>query len=212
MMMTIISLIVAELSTLDDITNDVGVIDDFEQIEVIEEPLSEISGDDINDIEVDDPLEDSSPAPFMLLFSSALLFFGISGILSYYLLPEIIRFIMFFISSAVAYSTTKVLSIVWKKIAKSRYYSISTSQNLIGKEGEVVLNVDERGGVIKVPSLTPLKFERVHVKALNPNAIFEKGSKVFVVDIDNGYFIVDSKMQSTHRSRYRLGIDSSNEI
>ena len=49
---------------------------------------------------------------------------------------------------------------------------------LIGKEVKVILKVDDRGGVIKIPSKTPLKFERLHVKPVIEESIFEKGDRV----------------------------------
>lgn len=86
---------------------------------------------------------------------------------------------------------TKSISMMWRKMAKSRYYSINSTKNLIGIEGEVVLEVDEKGGVIKIPSSTPMRFERVHVKALRSEKIFEKGELVYICDVNKGFFLVD---------------------
>ena len=73
--------------------------------------------------------------------------------------------------------------------------------NLIGKEGEVILKVDDRGGVIKVPSKTPLKFERLHVKPVIEESIFERGDRVYICDAKNGYLLVDNSKRSIKKRR-----------
>ena len=84
---------------------------------------------------------------------------------------------------------TKFINYGWKKLAKSRYYSISSTLNLIGKKGEIILPVDKRGGIIKVPSNTPMKFERLHVKPLIEGSEFERGDTVYICDVKNGYLL-----------------------
>ena len=133
----------------------------------------------------------------MLLFSTSLLVFGISGILFYYIIGEdIFRFLLFIITPLITYTITKLISVGWKKMAKSRYYVISSTANQIGKEGEVVLKVDRRGGVIKIPSQTPLKFERLHVKPYRESDSFEQGTKVYICDIQGDYLLVDTDKNS----------------
>ena len=120
-------------------------------------------------------IEPSFNAPgnhFLLLLSASFLIYGISGILLYYTLTEPIKFVIFFATPGIVYINWKLIDKTWKKIAKSRYYTISSTKNLIGKKGEVVLPVDYRGGIIKIPSHTPMKFERLHVKPMNPESLF----------------------------------------
>ncbi|MFW9818441.1 MAG: NfeD family protein [Candidatus Thorarchaeota archaeon] len=150
---------------------------------------------------IDHAISDTTPAPFMLLFSTSLLFFGISGILFYYLFDYQVRFLLFFATLAVTFLFTKLISTTWKKIAKSRFYNISSTQNLIGQKGLIVLDVDKRGGVIKIPSNNPMKFERIHVKPLNPDSSFEKGEEVYICDIKDGFLLVDNKVNSI---QYRI--------
>ncbi|MFX1243193.1 MAG: hypothetical protein ACFFA7_18255, partial [Promethearchaeota archaeon] len=144
---------------------------------------------------------DTTPAPFMLLFSTSLLFFGISGILFYYVFEYQVKFLLFFATIAVTYLLTKIISTIWKKIAKSRFYNISSTQNLIGQKGVIVLDVDKRGGVIKIPSNNPMKFEKIHVKPLNPDSSFDKGEEVYICDIKDGFLLVDNKVNSI---QYRI--------
>ena len=87
-------------------------------------------------------------------------------------------------------------------MAKSRYYSISSTQNLIGMQGEVILMVDHRGGVIKIPSPTPLKFERLHVKPLKLDSQFEKGEMVYICDVKNGFLLVDNNKKLINYRRF----------
>ena len=71
-----------------------------------------------------------------------------------------------------------------------------------GEKGEVVLYVDARGGVIRIPSQTPLKFERIHVKPLNPDSRFERGEKVYICDVKNGFLLVDNDKKLIKRRWY----------
>lgn len=144
------------------------------------------------DTEAEFELSDITPAPIMLLLSASFLVYGISGIILYYIIVDPIRFVVFFATPAIVYLNWKGINNTWKKIAKSRYYSISSTKNLIGKKGEVVLPVDYRGGVIKIPSLTPMRFERIHVKPLDPESQFEREEVVYICDVKNGFLLVDN--------------------
>ena len=112
-----------------------------------------------------------------------------------------LRFIILFVAPTAAYLTTKIINLVWKIIAKSRFYRISSTLNLIGIQGEVLLNVDERGGIIKIPSSTPMKFERVHVKPSINASHFERGEKVYICGVKNGYLLVDNNKKSIKRRK-----------
>jgi membrane protein implicated in regulation of membrane protease activity len=144
---------------------------------------------------------DSTPAPFMLLFSTSLLIFGIFGILFLNLFASDVKFLIFFATIAVTYLITKSISSLWKKIAKSSFYKISTTENLIGQKGVIVLDVDKKGGVLKIASNTPMKFEKVHVKPLNMNSTFERGEEVYICDVKDGYLLVDNKASSIRYGR-----------
>ncbi len=148
-----------------------------------------------------DHFDDTTPAPFMLLFSTSLLFFGIAGVLFYYLFAIEVKFLIFFSTLAVTYLFNKVISITWKKIAKSRFYNISSTQNLIGQKGVIVLDVDWRGGVIKIHSDNPMKFEKIHVKPVKSDSSFKKGEEVYICDIKDGFLLVDNKVSSI---QYRM--------
>lgn len=145
----------------------------------------------------------TTPAPIMLLISAFLLVFGISGIASYYALPLYLKFFNFIIPPIFGFVASKYLNLIWKKIAKSRYYLISSTQNLIGKSGEVVLPVDKRGGVIKIQTNTPMKQEKMHVKPLNEDSEFERGSIVYIVDIKGQSLLVDSNLNNISKKRGR---------
>jgi len=142
-----------------------------------------------------------TPAPIMLLFSSGLLLFGISGMILYQVLDGILRLGIFFISPIIAYLSTKIINYIWKIIAKSRFYSISSTQNLIGIQGEVLLPVDQRGGIIKIPSYTPMRYERVHVKPIHESFYFERGDIVYICDVKDGYLLVDNNKKSIKKRR-----------
>ena len=149
-----------------------------------------------------DVISTITPAPIMLLFSTAFLVYGISGLSIYYLIRVDLRFIVFFGAPATSFLSIKIINLVWKILAKSRYYRISSTKNLIGIKGEVILKVDRRGGVLKVPSNTPMKFERLHVKPVIEDSIFERGDRVFVCDVKNGFLLVDNNRKSIRKRSY----------
>ena len=205
--MSIISLILSEISTHNvqseysidhfDHFDHVDHIDHFDHADHIDhidyvdqvDHLDDINHNTIDDSSID--MSDTTPAPFMLLLSSFLLIFGISGMSFYYMIPMSSKFILFVLTPATAYIFTKFISIIWKKIAKTRIYRISSTINLLGREAEVVLTVDDKGGVIKIRTNTPLRFEKLHAKPLKDSFKFEKGEKVYICDIKNGYYLVD---------------------
>ncbi len=179
-----------------DVDADVGAdIDADVDVEMDADVDVEMDVDTDSDVDVE-AASDITPAPIMLLFSTSLLLFGISGILLYYIFPEEYRFIMFFLSPFFAYISTKVINLIWKKIAKSRFYEIASTKNLIGTEGVVVLPIDDRGGLIKIKSNTPMKFEKIPVKPLIPFSTFERGEKVYICTTRDGKLLVDRDKNS----------------
>ncbi len=183
-----------------DIDYDTGVEIEIEGVEVDAEVDLDVGVEIDSDVDIDTDIEAGTdtdivstvtPAPIMLLLSTFFLIFGISGIVLYYTINEAVKFLILFITPTLAYISTKIINFGWKKIAKSRYYQISSTKNLIGTKGEVLLAVDERSGIIRVPSNTPLKFEKLHVKPLMRESNFERGDVVYICDVKNGYLLVD---------------------
>ena len=182
-----------------DVDTDVDIdVDADVDIDVDVDADVDIDVDVDTDVDID-LISTITPAPIMLLFSSAFLIFGISGLLLFQLIVGTLRFIILFIAPSAAYLTTKFINFAWKIIAKSRFYRISSTQNLIGIQGEVVLDVDDRGGVIKIPSSTPMRFERIHVKPVFETSQFERGDKVYICNVKNGVLLVDNKKKSVKR-------------
>jgi len=202
-----ISFVLAEMSTQDQSTDHIDHVDHLDHIDHIDhvdhldhlDHLDHIDNvEEINDSGVNE-VSEATPAPFMLLLSSFLLVFGIAGIIFYYVIDDSLKFIIFFITPIVAFVIIHYISIGWKKIAKDRFYLISSTKNLIGRKGEVVLLVDERGGVIKISSHTPMRFEKLHVKPLMPEKAFTKGDVVYVCDVRNGFLLVDDNKNLIRR-------------
>lgn len=195
-----------------DVDADVDIDYDIEaefDVDIVEAPAGvdvEAEVDVDSDIELETEIDTElistiTPAPIMLLFSSAFLIFGISGLVLYQLIEGTLKFLILFISPSAAFLTAKIINYTWKIIAKSRYYRISSTQNLIGVKGEVLLRIDERGGVIKIPSSTPMKYERVHVKPIIDESQFERGDMVYICDVKNGFLLVDNTKKSIKRRR-----------
>ena len=192
-----------------DIDTDVDVDYDMEVEIEVEADIDMEAGVDMDsnlDVEMEgefdsDLISTITPAPIMLLFSTAFLVFGISGLSLYYFIGIHFRYLIFFVTPVISFLSIKLINSLWKILAKSRYYGISSTMNLIGKEGKVILKVDDRGGVIKIPSKTPLKFERLHVKPVIEESIFEKGDRVYICDTKNGYLLVDNSKRSIKKRR-----------
>ncbi len=193
-----------------DIDYDMGVEIEFDAVEIdadvdVDAGVEVDSDMDIDmevETEIDTSLSDITPAPIMLLLSTAFLVFGISGIILYYSVNETVKFVILFITPLLAYIFLKCVNYGWKKLAKSRYYSILSTLNLIGRKGEIILPVDERGGVIKVLSNTPMKYERLHVKPLIEGSEFERGDTVYICDTKNGYLLVDNNKKLIKNRRW----------
>jgi hypothetical protein len=98
---------------------------------------------------------------------------------------------MFVGAPVTGYLTSKYLNVAWKKIAKSQFYRISPTLNLIGKKGEVVFPINERGGVIRVESSTPMKYEKMHVMPYDENSYFDRGMSVYIIGVRDNKIIVD---------------------
>ncbi|MFX0057707.1 MAG: hypothetical protein ACFE85_06970 [Candidatus Hodarchaeota archaeon] len=181
-----------------DVDLDAGV--EIDSIEADVDVDAEVDVDVDTDIDIDSEVDmdadsigsTTTPAPIMLLLSAFFLVFGITG-MAFYFSFQSLRFIMFIGSPIIAFLASKYLNRLWKKIAKSQFYKILSTQNLIGKEGEVILPVDSRGGVIKIESKTPMRFEKVHVKPLDEYKSFERGEKVSIVSIKDDFLLVDNK-------------------
>jgi len=134
----------------------------------------------------------TTPAPIMLLISAFLLIFGISGISFYYIITiEGLKFLMIIVAPLIAFFSSKYLNLAWKRITRSQYYRILSTQNLIGKKGEVIFTINKRGGVIKIKSPTPMKYEKLHVIPYNEDSEFKKGMNVYIVEIKNNKVMVD---------------------
>ena len=181
-----------------DIDTDIDIDTDVEIESDIEIDTDADVDSDI-DTESDFDLSDITPAPIMLLLSASFLVYGISGIILYYIILDPIKFIIFFATPTIVYLDWKLINNTWKKIAKSRYYSISSTKNLLGTKGEVILPIDYRGGIIKIPSPTPMRFEKIHVKPLHPESEFEREEVVYICDVKNGFLLVDNNKKLIKR-------------
>jgi membrane protein implicated in regulation of membrane protease activity len=184
-----------------DIDADVDVDLDAE-VEVDIDAEVDIDIDSDIDVDTDVIGTTTSPAPIMLLISAFLLVFGITGISLYYVITiEWLKFLMFIFAPIIGFLVSKYLNVAWKKIAKSQYYKISPTQNLIGKKGEVVFPINERGGVIRIVSTTPMKYEKMHVMPYDDTSYFDRGTNVYIIGVRNNKIIVDSNKELIKKMR-----------
>ena len=198
--MSIVSFILSEISTQDQVDHidQIDHPDYFDHVDHVDH-IDHVDHPDNMD-HVDSNIQETiTPAPFMLLLSSGLLVFGIAGIASYYALSGDLKLFMLLIAPLATILITKLISKVWRKIAKSVQYTISSTQNLIGKSGLVVLKVDEHGGVIKIPSDNPMKTEKLHVMPFTIGNVYEDGEKVYIVGVTNKFLLVDKNFKVNHK-------------
>lgn len=135
-----------------------------------------------------------TPAPAMLLLSCFILFTGALGISLYEIIFE--KIIWLIITFTVPYLFTKGISKLWKKIAVSKSYQILAETNLIGKKAIVCMIVDEKGGLIKVPTKSPIEFEKFPAKPLYSLSKFDVDEEVYICDMENNYFLIDKNIES----------------
>ncbi|HUY01138.1 MAG TPA: hypothetical protein VMV49_16380, partial [Candidatus Deferrimicrobium sp.] len=131
----------------------------------------------------------------MLLFSEFLLVFGIAGVVFYFLIGGWLQWIIFIITPLTSCLLTKFISKLWRKIAINRHYEVISGKNLTGQVGEVVLDVDEKGGIIKIKSDVPMEYEKLHSKPLNPKKHFVSGQYVYICGKKDGYVLIDDRLR-----------------
>lgn len=202
--LTVLSFILAGLSfdIDDDIVHDISAdIDGDLDLEIDMDINSELDIDTDLDIDVNtesdmDAFNSMSitPAPSMLLLSSFILFTGVLGVALFDLFSE--KIIWLIIISTIPYLFTKLVSKLWKKIAISKSYQILARRNLIGKKAIVSLNIDEKGGIIKVPTKTPIKFEKFPAKPLYSLSKFKVNEEVYICDMNENYYLIDKNKES----------------
>jgi hypothetical protein len=54
-----------------------------------------------------------------------------------------------------------------------------------------VFPINERGGVIRIVSSTPMKYEKMHVMPYDDTSYFERGMIVYIIGVKNNKAIVD---------------------
>ena len=102
---------------------------------------------------------------------------------------------------AVPLVITKLLSLVWQKLAQNLTYKVEQGMELVGKKGTVRVEVSGTGGLIGVTS--ELYTHELPVKSLYPLSKFQVGDQVYICDFQEGFYLVDSSPNSIRRIRLR---------
>jgi len=177
-----------DIDTDVEINYDADVDDDIEsEVEIDSVLESDIDTDAFSAMSV-------TPAPRMLLFSCFLLFSGILGVSFYDFFFN--KFVWVILTFSIPYVLTKIVSRLWRKIAVSKFYQISSRKNLIGKRAIVSIVVNEKGGIIKIPTNTPLGFEKFPAKPMYSLTRFNAGDQVYICDKKENYFLIDKNKES----------------
>jgi membrane protein implicated in regulation of membrane protease activity len=137
--------------------------------------------------------------PLNMVMSFYLLSLGLIGVSFYNTLDNKIIWLVLVI--AVPLLITKILSLIWQKIAQNLTYKVEQGMELVGKKGTVRVEVTESGGLVGVSS--ELYTHEVPVKSLYPLSKFEAGDQVYICDFQEGFYLVDSSPNSIRRIRLR---------
>jgi hypothetical protein len=126
-------------------------------------------------------------APFMLIFSMYLLWFGALGMI---LAPRLVNpFLWAGLVLSIPIALARLLAILWVKISRNVFYKVDQGIELIGKKGTVKIEVTAVGGTVSVQSeyLT----QQIPVKSLYPKSIFHQNEEVYICDYRNRTYYVD---------------------
>ncbi|HMF32913.1 MAG TPA: hypothetical protein VKK79_15935 [Candidatus Lokiarchaeia archaeon] len=146
-------------------------------------------------------LTSTSSAPFLLLLSGWLLWFGILGVATYYAIGSKALWLM--IVLAVPVFLSYLLSFAWRLIAKSQTYKVPEGLEILGQVAVIERDTTDEGGMIRLKTNSPLGFEEFPARSLHPLAKFGVGEKVYLCDIERGIYLVDQDKQSIRRYKRR---------
>ena len=130
---------------------------------------------------------ESSSTPLTLMLGGFLLVYGGFGIAvfnNYGITLTNIGLLL-----AIAIFAVMALSFTWKKVFATGTY-IWKPQYAVGKIATVAMDVDAKGGSIKVETHTPLGIITYPAKSMEKDRKYEEGDLVLVVGFKDGYAIV----------------------
>jgi len=90
---------------------------------------------------------------------------------------------------AIAIFAVMALSFTWKKVFATGTY-VWKPQYAIGKIATVAMDVDAKGGSIKVNTHTPLGIITYPAKSMEKDRKYEEGELVLIIGFKDGYAIV----------------------
>ncbi len=172
-----------DISVDHELTLDKDVVLDKEVVS----DISTIQADGIKDIT-------HSSAPIFLLLSTYTVMFGILG-LSTLKIPSssiglrIFRIVVIFVSP---YLLALIITNIWKRISATTVKPIVRGVQLIGKEGEVFVPVDSKGGMIYVDLGEGLGEQKLPAKSFDYYKRYEREEKVRIIAVKNGIYLVDN--------------------
>lgn len=133
-------------------------------------------------------LETSGKTPMSLIFSLYLTWFGATGTFFYDLIG--IKGIWLGLILILPIGLTKLVSLVWQRIAKNSTYRVRLGSELLGRRATVKIDVSESGGLISVDN--PDAVQQISARSLNPLAYFYPGDTVYICKYAHSEYFVDT--------------------
>jgi len=136
--------------------------------------------------------EQSGSAPLLLLMAIFSTTFGGLGLLLFWQQPEMNPYARLATILIAPILFSLVVDLIWRKIAISETYHLPTNQEFIGKEAVVMVDVDAKGGTIRVELPGQLEPLRVPAKSVHKHQIFLRDELVFIVGVEKNFYLVDN--------------------
>ncbi len=182
-----------DVSADHDLSHDVSTDHDLSHDVAIDHDLS---------VDHESPLVTThTGAPLLLLLSAWFLWFGVLGVATYNYLTQ--REAWVGLITILPIGLSYLVAKAWGKIAQSQTYKVPVGYERLGEEAEVHRPITDEGGMVRVKSDSPLGFEVLPAKSLQALEKFAVGQKVYLCDLQKGFYLVSPHSKFIRRYRPR---------
>ncbi|MBN1330454.1 MAG: NfeD family protein [Candidatus Heimdallarchaeota archaeon] len=154
-------------------------------------------------------VEKGTSAPLLLLMAVFSITFGGLGLLLFWQEPDMNAYIRLTVILVSPIVLSTIVNLIWRKVAISETYRLPTNSDFIGREAVVIVDVDSKGGTIRVE--IPGQFEplKVPAKTVYKHQEFFPDELVFVVGVERNFYLVDDS-RDLLTGKVRKALDDSN--
>ena len=160
-------------------------------------------------------VEKGTSAPLLLSMAVFSITFGGLGLLLFWQQPDMNSYIRLSVILASPFIMATLVNLIWRRVAVSETYRLPSNSDFLGREAVVIVDVDSKGGTIRVE--IPDQFEplRVPAKTVYKHQEFFPDELVYIVGVERNFYLVDdSRDLLTGKAKKTLSdsnSDSENE-